>query len=129
MAVGFTEIHGYICSIPMRAFTALMIFFMVAFQSNVDARVVKQPCAMEQGMQAEMHDSAATRDCCNDEETAAKTGNLCKTGQECNLPHTFTLVSLQAPVQAPVATPVVPAGNLFSPSFNPPDIWRPPTFS
>lgn len=114
----------------MRAFTALLIFFMVAFQSNLDARVFKQPCPMAQGVQAEMHDhTAATRDCCNDEETAAKTGNLCQTGQECNLPHTFTLVSLQAPVQVPVATLVIPAGNLFSPSFSPPDIWRPPTFS
>lgn len=114
----------------MRAFTAfLMIFFLVAFQNNLDARAFKPPCPMTPGVQAEMDHAAATHDCCNDAEAAAKTGSLCKTGQECNLPHTFTLASLQAPVQAPVATPVTPTGNPFSPSFTPPDIWRPPTFS
>ena len=68
-------------------------------------------------------------ECCNDAETSAKTGKLCKAGQECNLSQLFTVVSLRPPGHQPVAALPVSPGNPFPPSFNPSDIWRPPALS
>lgn len=114
----------------MRAFTIFILCLMAAFQGNVSAMELKEPCPMEQGMHGGvMDDFGGASDCCNDAETAAKTGKLCKTGQECSLSQLFPLISRQLPNQIPLATTPRVAGKLSSPSFNLPDIWRPPTLS
>lgn len=114
----------------MRAFIAFLLCLTVAFQGIANAHVFKQPCPMEQGTQAVMLDaSAATQDCCNDADTAAKTGKPCKSGQECNLSHACTVALLQAPTQAPASLGLVPTADLITPSFDPSGVWRPPTSS
>lgn len=114
----------------MRAFTIFALCLLVVFQGNFSAVVLKEPCPMEQGMHAAMmDDSGGAGDCCNDAETAAKTGKVCKTGQECSLSQMFTLISHQLPAQRPLATTPKVACTVSSPSVNLPDIWRPPTLS
>ena len=114
----------------MRAFTVFLFCLSIAFQSTAGTHVFDKPCPIEQGMYAGMmDDSGGVGDCCNDAETAAKTGKLCKTGLECSLSQVFIVVPRQSPDQKPVATTPLVAGSLFLPSFNPHDIWRPPTLS
>lgn len=114
----------------MRAFTVLLFCLSIAFQGMVGTHVFEEPCPIEQGMHAGvMGDSGGAGDCCNDAETAAKTGKLCKTGQQCSLSQVFTLASRQLPDQRPLAITPRVAGKLFSPSFNLSDIWRPPSLS
>jgi hypothetical protein len=110
----------------MRALTVFLFCLSIALQGVASTRVLDQPCPMAQGMvHAGMMDPAD--DCCNDAETAAATGKLCKTGEECNLFQVFTIVSLQPPGQIPVATRHPAAGRHVSPSLKPSEIWRPPT--
>lgn len=118
----------------MRAFTVFLFCLSIAFQGISSTHVFDKPCPMEQDMEQGMYpgmmgNSGGASDCCNDAETAAKTGKLCKTGQECSLSQVFIVVPSQSPDQKPLATTPIVASNLFHPLFNPSDIWRPPTFS
>lgn len=65
-------------------------------------------------------------DCCNDAETFAKTGQVCKSGQECS-------VGFQGLTSLPVSASMLPAFTasfptlaVFSHSFDPAALWRPP---
>lgn len=71
----------------------------------------------------------ALDDCCNDADTAAKTGDPCKTGQSCTPMGAFADVSLHA--KTPYSSSTVPAltGVLFMPSADQSSIWRPPLLS
>lgn len=70
----------------------------------------------------------ADHECCNDEETIASTGKMCKTGQECQTGHimTFALPSMLASI---------PGDDRYSPflsterSFGITNVWRPPANS
>ena len=65
-------------------------------------------------------------DCCNDATTVAKTGQLCKTGQECSSqviyipPPTMVLLALTSDAQQ---LPAIPMRTHTGP---PPAVWRPP---
>ena len=67
--------------------------------------------------------------CCNDAVTAAKTGQLCKTGHDCSptlsymLSPTLVQLALTADVQQ---LPAIPARIHTGP---PSAVWRPPTLS
>lgn len=114
----------------MRAFLAFFLCLTVAFQGIANAHVFKHPCPMEQGAQVMMMDALdGADDCCNDAETAAKTGKLCKTGQAGNLSSPFAVTSFQAPMQLPVSSPLVPMAKFTPLSFDPSGVWRPPTIS
>jgi len=68
-------------------------------------------------------------DCCNDADTAAKTGKLCKTGQECNLSQSCILITLSQSTQKTALSRFIPAAENIMLSFNPPGVWRPPTLT
>jgi hypothetical protein len=68
-------------------------------------------------------------DCCNDAATFAKTGQLCKMGQECSPPMTYLLPPTV--LLAVIATQHAEAPALFTPfhSRPPAAVWRPPSLS
>lgn len=86
------------------------------------------PCPMELGAMDLSADMGLMHDCCNDPETAAKTGQPCKTVQPCPSPGQllpFAEVEvLQQEGAASVRFPQL-AEILFS--FDPAATWRPPT--
>lgn len=70
--------------------------------------------------------TVSSDDCCNDAETFAKTGQVCKSGQECN-------VGVQGLTSFPVTASMTPASAasfpalaVFFRSFEPAALWRPP---
>ena len=71
----------------------------------------------------------AMHDCCNDADAAAKTGKLCKVGQECAVGHAAgPTPGLHTPHDA--ALPVLGApARPFLLSFDPPGVWRPPALA
>lgn len=73
-------------------------------------------------------DVAGERGCCNDAETAKKTGQLCKTGQTCSSSSSGLLPSLHL-LLVPFAPVVPPTVALAIPTFYPLDLWRPPILS
>jgi hypothetical protein len=119
----------------MRIFRLILIFSLciaVPFQGIAGTLPVSAPCPMMQGnVDTMMHsmadmNNAAQHDCCNDADTLAKTGKLCKTGQECP----SSSVYLPEPFLA-----IAPSFSASSPSFsrdtlaitrNTSLVWRPP---
>lgn len=65
-------------------------------------------------------------DCCNDAETFAKTGQACKSGQECSVGFqgliSFPITSSMPPISAAW----FPIAAVFFRSFDPAALWRPP---
>lgn len=114
---------------PMRAFLTFLLCFALALHGNANAHVFKQPCPMEQGAPIAMDMSGAAGDCCNDADTAAKTGKLCKTGQTCSVPVVGAIASLPLPEPIVAASCPVPTPSLVTASFDPLAVWRPPTLS
>jgi hypothetical protein len=113
----------------MRAFLTFLLCYAVALHGNANAHVFKQPCPMEQGVSIAMDMSGAGGDCCNDADTAAKTGKLCKTGQSCSVPGIGAIASLPLPEPIVAAPCLVPTARLVTASFDPLAVWRPPTLS
>jgi len=114
---------------PMRAFLTFLLCFALALHGNANAHVFKQPCPMEQGAPIAMDMSGAAGDCCNDADTAAKTGKLCKTGQSCSVPVVGAIASLPLPELIVAASCPVPTARLVTLSFDLVAVWRPPTLS
>lgn len=114
---------------PMRAFLTFLLCFALALHGNANAHVFKQPCPMEQGAPIAMDMSGAAGDCCNDADTAAKTGKLCKTGQTCSVPVVFAIASLPLPEPIVATSCLVPTARLVTLSFDLVAVWRPPTLS
>jgi hypothetical protein len=110
---------------PMRAFLTFLLCFAVALHGNANAHVFKQPCPMEQGAPIAMDMSGAAGDCCNDADTAAKTGKLCKTKL-----HVRRRPSLRSVIGADRRS-VLPRADrrLVTLSFDLVAVWRPPTLS
>lgn len=71
----------------------------------------------------------ADDDCCNDADTFAKTGKLCKTGQECSAGGIGLIASFPTASFTPVHPHRIdsPARPIFD--ATPAGIWRPPTLS
>lgn len=114
----------------MRAFLTFLLCLAVAFQGVANAHAFKQPCPMEQGMDVVAMDAASPADdCCNDADTAGRSGEPCKSGQECGVAHAFVVISHQLAARAPAARLIAPTGEFAPPSFDPSAVWRPPTTS
>ena len=114
----------------MRAFMAFLLCLTIAFQGIANAHAFEQPCPMEQGTHAVMLDApAVAHDCFNDADTAAKTGKLCKSGQECSVSHAFAVSPLTVASHAPASCRIATTADLAPPSFDPSAVWRPPTSS
>jgi hypothetical protein len=116
----------------MRVFLALLLCFIVAFQGSVSAYAFQMPCPMDHagGQTASVDESAqAAEDCCNDAETASKTGKLCKTDIPCSSASACVLPSFHAHLPSAQASAPVPALTALIVSFDPSGVWRPPSLS
>jgi hypothetical protein len=105
---------------------ALLVFWMclvIALSGNAGARLIEPPCNMAQAMA--MADNAD--DCCNDAETQAHTGQLCKTGQACPSASLTGFTGLQLRGAVPAASAPVASAPPFALSTDPTGVWRPPT--
>lgn len=116
----------------MRVFLTLLLCFVVAFQGGVSARAFPFPCPMDHvGGSSVTKDKPTLEvgDCCNDAETVAKTGKLCKTDVPCSSSSACVLASFLAPV--PSARTQVPVFALTASiaTFDPSGVWRPPALS
>lgn len=114
----------------MRVFVTWLLCFVVALQGSVSAHAFPNPCPMEQGLGPAVStdgDVQAANDCCNDAETAARTGQPCKADMPCNPFGAFAVLSVHArlspvPESGPMPAPAAPAA-----SSDPSDVWRPPS--
>lgn len=116
----------------MRIFLALLLCFVVAFQGSVNAHAFQMPCPMDHDGSTSMSvdDSAqATGDCCNDAETAAKTGKLCKTDTPCGSSSACVLPSFHEHIPSAQASHPVSALDALIATFDPSGVWRPPSLS
>lgn len=114
----------------MRIFLALLLCFIVAFQGSLSAHAFQMPCPMnhEGGSSMLVDDSAqAAGDCCNDVETATKTGKLCKTDSPCGSSSACVLPSFRAHIPSAQAADPVSALTALIASFDPSGVWRPPS--
>lgn len=134
-------------SLEMRAGLALLLCFSVAFQGTVGARAFPTPCPMEHGAapvalspsestpsestrsQSPQHSNEAVPDCCNDADTAATTGELCKTDSPCGPSSACVLPSVPADVYVARDTNPVRALTASIAAFDPSSVWRPPSLS
>ena len=111
----------------LRVFLFLLLSIALPVQGYAQFVVPKMPCPMEQMAKMDGAEAAAMHDCCNDAETAAKTGKPCKSAQPCQSAGQFLLFSALGVLpqdQAPSVRFPHLADILFS--FEPAATWRPP---
>lgn len=117
-----------------RLFLLMLLCLAIPLQGIAGVHMLSAPCPMEQsgGMaQMQMADmdqqAMADHDCCNDADTAAKTGKMCKTGQDCPVSALYpaSVVSSLPPSVAP--TTQYPSLVLSVRTFDASSVWRPPT--
>ena len=116
----------------MRVFLALLLCFAIAFQGSVSAHTVQMPCPMgydgSPSMAVDDH-VQAVGDCCNDTDTVAKTGKLCKADTPCGSLSAFAVPAFHAYIPSAQASDPVSALTALVASFDPPGVWRPPSLS
>lgn len=117
-----------------RLFLLMLLCLAVPLQGIANVHMLSAPCPMEQSdpmaqkmQMADMDAQAmADHDCCNDAETVAKTGKMCKMGQDCPVSALYP-ASLAASLSLPVAPAAVhPSLVLSVRSFDASSVWRPP---
>jgi hypothetical protein len=115
----------------MRVLSLLVLCLAIGLQSPVQARAAKSPCPMEQsGFPVAADDSMPTQDdCCNDAETVAKTGKLCKTGMECQSSSPCLLVSPSHGYVSEFASQPLLVAERVRPADSPASVWRPPALN
>ena len=72
-------------------------------------------------------DTAQDHDCCNNADTVAKTGKLCKTQQDCQPTSLGLINQIESPLPAGVGAEKISPPNAFALAFDPSATWRPPT--
>lgn len=119
----------------MRRFVLFLLCLAIALQAWAGTQSRAEPCPMAADMVAMASAPGATAsesgalgdDCCNDAATFAKTGQPCKTGQDCQAPALWAVPV--TPWAAPVAPP--PALRAVAVCAAPRGlaalVWRPPT--
>jgi hypothetical protein len=117
----------------------LQIFLLLLLSVTLPAHglatlaVIAPSCPMEQGMQADAAARAqhahASPDgtCCNDADTAAKTGKLCKGGQDCKAGSLGQLPMHAATVILPVRLVTADGAHPARLDASRTRIWRPPS--
>ena len=104
----------------MRIVSLLLLCFSLAFANVSYAQNHEKNCPMEQDGSMSNMVHANMPDCCNDAETAAKTGKTCNVVLFFSVP-SWNFVSTDRRL--------VRAGIPFVPILAPADLWRPPTLS
>jgi hypothetical protein len=87
--------------------------------------VERKPCPLQSADSASAM-KASTHPCCQDSETAAKTGKPCKSGQECGTGTLSQIIPLKFSSPKPARHLVLPVVNTHFPSCPPSGVWRPP---
>lgn len=118
----------------MRLFRLILLCVLsltIPLQGIAGVPMAASPCPMEQemmAMSADMgHEAAMEQDCCNDADTFAKTGKMCKTGQDCQVLSQFPAFARPS---FPLLTADIPHYSsivLSVRSFDASSVWRPPT--
>lgn len=115
----------------MRLLIALLLCLAIPLQGWAAGVGVQAPCPMGDmvAMQAEAasEEMAGLADCCNDAATAALTGKLCKTGQECQTPTGWFGNVSQPVIQVLPTSVLLLTGTPTPPRGAPASVWRPPT--
>ncbi len=115
----------------MRVFWTWFLCLIVAFQSSAGAHAFPTPCPMEQDGRPSVSVQMATQavgDCCNDAETALKTGKVCKTDTQCGSSSAF-VHAIQAYRAVAQASDSWSALTALIATLDPSSVWRPPTLS
>ena len=115
----------------MRLLIAILLCLAIPLQGWAAGAGVQAPCPMGDmvAMQADAASEAMADlgDCCNDAATAALTGKLCKTGQECQAPTGWLAPPSQPVVQALPTSVLLLTATPTPPDGAPASVWRPPT--
>lgn len=106
----------------------MLLSLAIPIQATAAALAVPPPCVMDPSP-AQLHGSDAhhAAPCCNDAETAAKTGKLCKSGHDCkSLGLALGMPHRMLPIGSPRgAEPLhLPIPRLDATRAR---IWRPPS--
>ena len=114
----------------MRRLLMLGLCLMFALQGAVQASVVEKPCPMKRAGHAHAtHAGTTAHDCCNDADTAAKTGKACKTGQACPAVGAWLTNSQDLPPCQPSTVSLVSSPQAFVLRIDSGGHWRPPALS
>ena len=113
----------------MRIVSLILLCFSLAFANVSYAQNHEKSCPMEQDGSMSTMNHAEMPVCCNDAETAAKTGKACKAEQNCSISNVVILFSVPtwnfvSTDRRLARTPIQSLPNLA-----PTDLWRPPTLS
>jgi hypothetical protein len=91
---------------------------------------MEQSVGMAQMQIADMDQQAmADHDCCNDAETAAKTGKMCKTGQDCPVSALYPASSISSLPLSVAPTTQYLSLVLSVRTFDASSVWRPPALA
>lgn len=108
----------------------LGLCLMLALQGAVQASVVEKPCPMKRAGHAHaMHAGHTAHNCCNDADTAAKTGKACKTGQACSAAGAWLTSWQDLPLCQPSIVSLVSSFQPFVLRIDSGGRWRPPALS
>lgn len=106
--------------------TQLLLCFVMLFQGIAGAVVPIHYCPMQASGSPMAMDATAVHDCCNDAETYAKTGKLCKSGQECHVTNACVPTLSPSVSPAPAPSPWQPAQQPDRLPSTVSSVWRPP---
>ena len=113
----------------MRIVSLLLLCFSLAFANVSYAQNHEKNCPMEQDGSMSNMDHANMPDCCNDAETAAKSGESCKAEQGCSIPNLIIFPSIPSWNFVSAGMSSTLTNIPFEPNLAPNDLWRPPTLS
>ena len=109
-----------------RTFLFLLLSIAVPLQGYAHFAMPKAHCPMEQAAMLNAADAVA-HDCCNDADTAAKTGKACKSGQPCQSVGSLLPVTGLGDLPRDLAPAVrFPRLADIAFTFDPAATWRPP---
>jgi hypothetical protein len=110
-----------------RKFILVLLAIAFPLQGYASFALPKINGPMESAMM-NMANAGVMHDCCNDAETAAKTGKPCKSAQPCQSAGQILPISeLDALPQGSASSVRFPRLAGFTLSFDPAATWRPPT--
>lgn len=115
----------------MRRFLVMLLSLLcivLPLQANAGIAVAGKHCPHMQDMKiSSAMTSSKQHDCCNDAATFAKTGQLCKSGQQCSPSLSYMLSPAMVHIAFNTNAPQQPTIAVRAHTGPPPAVWRPPT--
>lgn len=102
---------------------------MMQAQSDRPAPLQVEPDADVHPISHASATSASGHDCCNDADTAARTGQLCKMGQECTAPMTYLLPPSMLQLDVASQRNCIASFPIPLHTRPPAAVWRPPSLT